>query len=112
MTLRDLIAANPALFYPQSWYADEPFADTEPTGNLRGDFVVVTDKLAPEVRAADLAVFYVETPHDARWRRFIWTDDFDRYGNRVYVGGVGQYGIEAFQIHRHLTIDDRWGWPC
>lgn len=112
MTLREIIAAHPSLFYRQAWYADEPFLDTPANGSVRPAFVVMPDDLGAAPRAADLAALYVESPGDPRWRRFLWTDDHDRYGQRVYVGGVGQYGINTFQIHRHLTIDERWGWPC
>lgn len=113
MTLRDLIVAHPTLFYAQSWYAGEPFVDHESTGSAPRDFVVFPAPVKPfadPVHAVDLAALYVTCPADPRWRRFLWTDDYDSHGQRVYVGGVGQYGIEAFQIHRHLTIDERWGW--
>lgn len=112
MTLREILAAYPSLFYRQTWYADEPFLDAPAVGRIRPDFLVMPDDMGATVRAADLAALYVTSPHDSRWRWFLWTHDRDRYGQRVYVGGVGQYGIETFQIHRHLTIDERWGWPC
>lgn len=103
MTLAELRAAHPTLFYEQSWFTGEAFMDREPSGDWERFMPVDTDGPRPPVTAADMAALYVEHPHETIWRRFLWTDDADRWGNRVYVGGVGEYGIEMFQIHRHLT---------
>jgi len=123
MNLLEVRDAHPSLFYlDQHWYEAEAFA------------LVDGSALAPEfrlgetprlyqlngrgetdirlIRAVDLALLYVANPLDTRWQCFIWTDDVDSWGNRVYVGGVGQYGIKAFQIHRKLEPAAWWvHWP-
>jgi hypothetical protein len=99
-TLQDLY---PALFYEQSWFDGEAFMATEPDESFPRFEPVPVDGQRRSVTSADLAWAYVQDPTASVWRRFLWTDDADQYGNRVYVGGVGEYGIEAFQIHRHLT---------
>jgi hypothetical protein len=50
----------------------------------------------------------VQDPDSLLWRKFMWTADTDRYGHAVYVGGVGEYGIDRWQIHRRLTPDCYW----
>lgn len=106
MTLAQIRRAYPHLFYAdQHWYEGEAFMDLEPRGTLP-DCFKSTDLLYSDrqmVGAADFAAAYVRSPMDARWALFYWTDDLDRFGSRVYVGGVGQYGIPHFQIHRALT---------
>lgn len=118
MTLLELRAAHPALFYRQEWYDAEPFAlvPAEPmTPHFR--LTEVRDRFQLRqgtattvrlIRAVDLAALYVTMPEDSRFRRFIWTDDIDRWGNRVYVGGVGMYGIPTFQVHRKLEPAAWW----
>lgn len=54
------------------------------------------------VTAADLAAEYVKNPLDPRFRSFLWADQADQFDNQIYVGGIGRYGIDKFQIHRHL----------
>lgn len=117
MTLLELRAAHPALFYRQEWYDVEPFVNVpaEPmTANfrlteVRDQFQLLAGSATIKlVRAVDLAALYVTVPDDSRWRRFIWTDDIDRWGNRVYVGGVGMYGIPVFQVHRKLEPAAWW----
>lgn len=114
MTLREIRAAHPNLFYPQTWMDGEAFMDEPPSGHLTPGFVAHPYRLNPYPRlavlAVDLAALYVRTPDDPRWRRFLWTDDKDQHGNQVYVAGLGQNGCEGFQIHRHLVPDHRWAW--
>lgn len=109
MTLRETIARHRDLFYVQNWYDGEGFMDLVPSGKVRADFGWSGFPVHPfptPVHAADLASLYVSNPSDHRWWRFYWTDDRDQYGNHVYVGGVGEYGIKGFQIHRHLEDPD------
>ena len=80
------------LFYRQTWWLNEPFAN----------------ELRPGRTAAWMAERFVADPTNPKWRRFIWTDDIDSHGNRVYVGGVGEFGCDGFQIHRLLEPDERW----
>lgn len=111
MTLAEIRAANPALFYQdQHWFENHSFMDIEQSEGFSGAFVLSPDDYPgrPLVRAVDIAALYVATPADTRWRSFIWTDDVDSFGNRVYVAGVGQFGIESFQIHRHIQPACWW----
>jgi hypothetical protein len=113
VTLNEMRKLYPALFYGQTWYVGERFMDIQPTGKVPAGFFIMNGALPKgrsDVRAVDLAALYLENPSDPRFRRFLWTDDYDKQGFRVYVGGVGEYGIDAFQIHRQLTVDARWGW--
>jgi hypothetical protein len=106
MTLREIRAAHPGLFYRQDWYEREAFMDRHPSGVLTRDFTVHPYRLHPfaqPIYAVDFAAVYVTCPDDPRWRHDLPTDDVDQYGNRVYVGSVGKNGCEGFQIHRVLT---------
>ncbi len=110
MTLTEIRAAFPDLFYDQEWFDGETFMQSEPRA-YSPFFQAATVRLeAPvfPVQAVDLAALYVKDPHKSVWRKFLWTDDVDTYGNRVYVAGVGEYGIESFQIHRRLEPACWW----
>jgi hypothetical protein len=115
VTLAEIRVAFPGLFYghghPDEWFRDQPFMQKEPV-QMSDNFWTATVPSTVPVSAADLAALYVRDPDESRWRKFLWTDDIDTYDNRVYVAGVGQYGIESFQIHRHLAIppDAWWVW--
>lgn len=118
MTLLELRAAHPHLFYmAQEWYDADVFANVpaEPMSpnfrlsEVRDQFQLLAGSSTVKlIRAVDLAALYVTMPDDSRWRRFIWTDDIDRWGNRCYVGGVGMYGIPTFQVHRDLRPAAWW----
>jgi len=113
MTFNDLIAAHPELFYAPyvAWYEREKFMDEEPVREL-SPFLRLSDvppsDVVQRIYAVELAALYVKHPDATVWGGFIWTDDTDRWGNRVYVGGVGMYGINAFQIHRDLRPFAQW----
>lgn len=92
MKLREALAEHSRLVYPQDWYSGEAFMDAEPDG----------------YNAAHIFAQFLARPTSSVWRQFIWTDDYDSHGNRVYVGGIGQYGCHGFQIHRLLVPDERW----
>jgi len=104
MTLAQMVSTYPRLFYQQTWYVAERFVQAYPVA-LPDNLTAWSDDVEPRlpVSAADLAAAYVKDPANAIWRKFLWTDDTDDYGNRVYVGGVGQYGIDRWQVHRALT---------
>lgn len=91
-SLWTLVDQHPDMFYPQDWYKGEGWTRKAPLEGTAGFF----------------ANLYLLDPENPVWNRFIWTDDYDSHGNRVYVGGVGQYGCEGFQIHRLLVPDERW----
>ena len=114
MTLRDLLIQCPRRFYPQTWYRDEPFLDTEVPDLLPpGPLTVVTHPAHdPPVGAvlpfaAVLAGLYIRHPESPLWSRYLWCADTDAQGQRIYVGSNGK-GLE---IHRHLHLTDRWGVP-
>lgn len=110
MTLAEIRSDHRHLFHPQNWFLGHAFMDVEATG--LEDFTLFPRPLHPHnesVHAVDLAKLYVESPDDDRWRYFLWTDDADDHGNRIYVGGCGQFGCERFQIHRALDhVGDQW----
>jgi hypothetical protein len=111
LTLREIMETHPHLFYKGTWYTGEPFMNRPASGSVPDEFFLCgTKPNTYAVTAADLALLYVDNPRDPRWRRFLWTADHDRHGQQIYVGGVGEFGIDSFQVHRHLTIDHRWGW--
>ena len=108
MTLVEIVSRHPELFASQTWYVLEPFMQREAV--VLPPVVLVNAELesGPEIHAADLALAYVSDPDALWWRRFVWTSDYDSHGNRVYVGGCGLYGVERWQIHRHLAKPDAW----
>lgn len=108
VTLAELRAAHPTLFYGQTWYEREPFIDREGVPFDCPLFAISARVGGQTIHAADLAATYVLRPDLALWRLFIWTDDVDTHGNRIYVAGVGQYGCEGFQIHRALNPQAWW----
>lgn len=116
MTLRALRVLHPELFHPtQDWFEGEAFMDAPlPLDAHRSPPTsapfVSPSLLTPAITlptALELALLYVEEPTHPIWRRYLWTDDTDRQGQRVYVGDNGR-GLE---IHRHLHLTDRWGVP-
>lgn len=112
MTLREIIAAHPGLFYRgnRAWWDAEAFVDV--TATHVGPVLVssVLPEGAPTYTAADLALSYVTDPASGVWRTFMWTHDVDSEGNAVYVAGVGRMGVAGFQLHRHLAKPDVY-WP-
>lgn len=116
LTLRDLIAARPSLFYApyDAWWQGEDFVSHGGSGAGRwpsGFSPMSPDKatVRDTVCATTLAHAFTRAPNAAVWRHWFWTDDFDRHGQRVYVGvGPDERG---FEIHRHLHITERWGVP-
>jgi hypothetical protein len=110
MTLRDLVNLHPNLFYLSNaiWWEREPFVDEQAHHLGKLTLCSAQPTTAPRYSAADLALAYVQDPDSLLWRKFMWTADTDRYGHAVYVGGVGEYGIDRWQIHRRLTPDCYW----
>lgn len=110
MTLSEIVATFPDLFYrPEPcWWRGEAFTERDAAPMSSSFTLSEVPWERDPVRAADLVALYVRDPDDPRWRRFIWTDDIDSHGNRVYVGGVGMYGIETFQVHRKLEPSAWW----
>ena len=119
MTLRELIKNNPGSFYPQTWYWDEAFMDAEypTTWPDRLPVGVSNVGIPPHLimwhqeawtPAIVLARKYIDNPTDPIWRKYyLWTNNADHLGQRVYVGDNGS-GLE---IHRHLHLTDKWAVP-
>jgi hypothetical protein len=110
VTLRDLIAAHPGLFYRQDWYRGEPFVERQAIPLPVPDRVLTTPDAtnAPLLMsAASLCALYVTVPDSPIWGRYLWTADRDSKGQRVYVGSNG-HGLE---IHRHIHLTERFGVP-
>lgn len=118
MTLTEIVDAHPDLFYEGSgWWRGPGFA-MRPLRD--GGPIEVPILITPPAGgrpaigpyfATQLVDAYVRSPGHPLWRYFIWCKDQDLHGQQVYVGGVGQFGIDRFQIHRHLRIDERWVTP-
>lgn len=119
VTVANLIARNRHLFYPQTWYEGERFMGAKvPTGELSPPVEVVGAGVVPGrlhfaagvplPSLAELVGQYVQHPNALVWKRYLWTSDLDRHGQRVYVGDNG----EGLEIHRHLHITPRWGVPA
>ncbi len=118
ITIRELRANHPDLFYSQDWFEDEAFMDT-PLSKARGSALPVgvqyegipPDQILWYMTDAPPAVLlvwlYVLNPDAKIWTRYLWTSSEDRHGQRVYVGQNGK-GLE---IHRHLHITHRFGVP-
>ena len=120
-TLAEIRSANPGLFYPGEWFIGQAFMDIEPDTTVTRPPAIVRgiqpdmlkNSFAGDIlkHAATLARLYVQEPGDKLWESFLWTKDFDEFGQRVYVGGVSQGTPKGFQIHRHLNITNLWGVP-
>lgn len=125
--LRNVFGLDPEIsepcFYNQDWYLNEKFIDE--TLNFR--WYLVRKNVFDESRAVDpdvLAEHDVKFPsailccytffaawfskHIKLWEYdFIWCDDKDHNGDRIYVGkytdidGINKNG---FSIHRHLAL--------
>lgn len=95
-TLLRLVVNNPDKFHKQDWYINEEFANQDVSG--RWEFNIDSTTIPA-------AVYAFMRVHQYGWascgNRYVWTSDFDRNNDRVYVGG----DIYRFQIHRHLTIN-------
>jgi hypothetical protein len=112
VNLRALRAALPDLFYSgQTWFDREPFMDVEhdPTRPLAfPEFArAASANHESTVPAFLLALLYVHYPNNPIWSKYLWTSDFDRQGQRVFVGQNGH----GFEIHRHLYVTERFGLP-
>jgi hypothetical protein len=115
-TLREIIASHPDLFHPnQTWYQGEAFLNRKaqpietPAFSQWSFPYLFPQQQSQRVSAASLAWAYVRDPNAEIWDKYIWCDDLDSQAQRVYVGGKSNTG--KLEIHRHLSIDSRWGLP-
>lgn len=59
--------------------------------------------------AADLAYLYIHSPNDPIWQGYLWCQDTDQSGQRVFIGGTANG--KGCEIHRHLDLTERWSVP-
>jgi hypothetical protein len=115
LTLREIIDANNHLFYPQTWMNGEAFMDRIaeplplPTFSQWSFYYLFPKQESQRASAASLALCYVNNPDADIWSKYLWCDDQDSLGQRVYIGGKSNTG--KLEIHRHLSITSRWGLP-
>ncbi len=118
MTLREMRARFPSAFHPnQDWFNGEAFMDRQPRPwlgwpdavlHLRGSFPIDPDAMDTlTYTAADLAALWLEDPTREMWGRYLWTNDLDHLGQRVFVG-VNEGRME---LHRHIHLTERFGVP-
>ncbi len=115
VSLRELLARHPDMFYKQEWYLDEAFMDIALTPVPRMFSRLIPSKTADAVLPIDertdtvlLAELYTRFPDDPRWMKWMWTADTDRHGHDVWVGAPLGKG---FEIHRRFEIDHQWTTP-
>ena len=112
-----LIATNLSMFYDQNWYHDEEFTNTplkEGSYSLRKEGPCSLSSTASNIRpsAALCAYTYLAYPNSRHsFNGYVWTSDFDKAGNQIYVGGLQFNQLGTFEIHRHLkspNVQDLW----
>ena len=98
ITLLRLVLSNPSKFYKQDWYYDEEFANTP---LAVGDHYIDSAKIGRLEYPPAVVLAWMYVYDEFALSDYLWTSDFDKYCNRVYVGGLGL--DRGFQIHRHLA---------
>lgn len=118
VTILSLREQFPKLFAAQTWFAEEPFASQlllrriDDLPRYLSNPGRLPRRRCP--RAVQLVELYTRTPTEPLWHRFLWCEDTDRWGQRVFVGGIGmERGFlgTGFQIHRFVTFTSDWGTP-
>lgn len=111
VTLRRLLATKGGYFYPNTWYRDEAFLDRPLLKPLPQPVptdlkIIRWDQLKGQTlpSAVQCADLYLRYPDAAIWASYLWCDDKDANGQRIYVGQNGK----GFEIHRHLHLTPRW----
>jgi len=106
-------------FYSQDWYLNEPFA--KKTLDFRWHLIkkslyeqskglipeeTIYNKLPSAILCTYTFFIYWHVNKFLLWKDvFIWCEDLDRSGDRVYVGKyLNEYNNNGFSIHRHLKI--------
>lgn len=126
-TLRDQFGVNPdqgePCFYNQDWYLHEDFIDRQLEARwylVRREVVESSRAVMPEQLMAGRMTFpsavlcaytffayYCQTGRYLWYHDFVWCEDTDHNGDRIYVGkyhdvdGVNKNG---FSVHRHLAL--------
>ncbi len=131
-TFRDCFGTDPVrsepCFYNQDWYLKEEFIER----TLENKWYLLKKSVIEESRSKQpeeilkhnitfpsailcTYVFFANyfCNHELLWYHdFVWCDDLDHNGDRIYVGkyhdieGVNKNG---FSIHRHLTLRECYG---
>lgn len=111
MTLIELIAAHPGLFYRNNrdWYRDEAFMRALPnertprTPSHAESFRRIPADRSRLPLAVDLASAYVLDPLNPVWDDYLLCRDSDAAGQAVFVAGCANG--HGFEIHR--IVDHR-----
>jgi hypothetical protein len=134
LSLRELYGMNPDIsepcFYNQDWYLKEDFM----TETLQEQWYLIRKNIIYETRAVQPVDIMGEHPNfhfppailcacaffaccfvrkEYLWvHDFVWCDDFDHNGDRIYVGkyhDVNGVNKNGFSIHRHLSLRSCYG---
>ncbi len=130
MEMRDFFGIDPAIkepcFYNQDWYVREQFVH-EPLleyrwyllrktliDETRGKGIESDNENLPSALVCAYAFFvYCYHANKYLWESdFVWCNDTDANGDRVYVGRyIDPQGIakNGFSIHRHLRLSKMYG---
>lgn len=114
-TLEEILSSYSNLFYEQHWYEGEDFLQRRAEPLMMPTFeqwsfpCTFPKQDIQRVSASSLSWLYVHNPDAPIWNKYLWADDLDRNGDRIYIGGKSNTG--KLEIHRHLTITSRWGLP-
>jgi hypothetical protein len=130
-SLREHFGFDPAVFEPcfynQDWYLNEKFIDYK----LPNEWFLVGKNIAKESKGVSPEIvsqkfrlpsallctytFFVSWFYHSKilWTSdYIWCDDLDSNGDRIYVGRYSdpkKINKNGFSIHRHLRISDSYG---
>lgn len=130
-SLKDIFGDNPNVkepcFYNQDWYDKESFIDkpmTEGWFLIRKNVFEESRAVRPEILVENYSfpsairctyaffIAWITRSVKLWYHDFVWCDDTDHNGDRVYVGkyhdidGVNKNG---FSIHRHLNLRSCYG---
>lgn len=131
LSLRDQLGINPdksePCFYNQDWYLNEKFMNKP----LENKWYLIKKNIFDNSRAQNADeltkdyifpsaivcayAFFVNyfSNGDYLWQHdFVWCDDLDHNGDRIYVGkyfDVAGANKNGFSIHRHLRIRENYG---
>tara|TARA_B100000575_G_scaffold46581_1_gene33748 strand:+ start:35083 stop:35688 length:606 start_codon:yes stop_codon:yes gene_type:complete len=117
---------NSICFYNQDWYLKEDFI----FNSLTDKWYLIQKNIPDETRGLEPISSYISNLPSAilcvytffiwwllkgetLWANdYIWCSDFDRYGDRIYVGKYldkDNKERSGFSIHRHLSIKQNYG---
>lgn len=130
-SLREKFGSDPDIFEPcfynQDWYLNEDFINKELEcrwflirktifNNSRAKLpeILVKEHSFPSAILCAYVFFIFWFCHnEVLWKDdFVWCDDVDRNGDRIYVGrylDLSGGNRKGFNIHRHLSIRDNYG---